>query len=83
MKAIYRDPFARRTDWRRSVVVGICGPTCAWCGSHGRQLRPSDKNGHDDPRRLFRYGSEHDGNRGITWDERMFCSRDCYRQYYY
>lgn len=64
--AISRDPFSRSTLIRETLSLPRREP-CAWCGAPAR----------------FRYGTERDGVLArVWWDERVFCSRDCRRQFF-
>jgi hypothetical protein len=78
MRQIARDPFARSTTYRRTMIVSDA-ITCGWCGQH----RPGN--------RLYQYGVEQDGIRTrVEWDRPFggnrpdvyFCSKSCRTSYY-
>ena len=65
MRQISRDPFARKTLYRRTMKVSD-SITCAWCGST-RQAHT-----------LYQYGTLADGITTRTeWEKPMFCSKSC------
>lgn len=73
MKQLRRDPFARVTYWRRTVLAH--GKTCKECGYPGRMT----SKGYT----LYQYGAESDGVRpNISWDDNLFCSASCRKAYY-
>jgi hypothetical protein len=66
-RLISRDPFAREELHRKTVLFGVLGHECRWCGA----IRD----------RLFQYELQTDGGRthAIFGD---FCGIDCMRSYH-
>jgi len=74
MRQLRREPFARSTFFRRSVVVDD-NVSCAWCGAYGK----STNKGYV----LYQYGWEDDRiNTKVDFDKHEFCSVQCYRLYH-
>lgn len=75
MRTIARDPFARESTVRRTMVTAD-HLSCNWCGQH----RPGN--------RVYQYGTERDDRSGISFDratggrEAYFCSKSCRTSYY-
>lgn len=67
MRQLSRDPFARTTEYRRTINTSL---TCAWCSSRKQKNI------------LYQYGACADGiSTKTSWHPKLFCSKNCFNAY--